>query len=447
MMNDNRMTLVLTNATIVDPISKTLVPNCSVVVKNERIAYVGKSGGAVYESGATVVDCKNKFLLAGLVDAHVHLQATNYRGPTQEKPVPELIAKRDKEGIISKLHSYLYCGVTSVYDSGNDADTIYELRGEERAKKIQSPRIFCTGHIVTCTGGHGSPMIAAIDSMPGDQSKLDAYLSREPDFVKVTYDEHNWGIRPLIPVLDKETLRAIIAYCHSKKIRVTSHISNETRAREAIDCGVDSLAHPIIQSPVTPEFIWLLSEKRIPMATTLAIGERYSRLADHPEFLDEPLFASCFTVEERHNLKTEESEKQRKNRWAQWMKIMTPVAQENLRQMQEAGVIIAAGTDLSSGPDYHRELELLQAGGIAPFDIIVDASYNAALYLNKEKELGSIEPGKLADMILVDEDPTKDINNLKKISLVVKNGDVVDMSKLNLPINKKNLVPASGSLA
>ena len=430
------MNLFLTNATIVDPISKTLKPNSSVLTRNDRIIRVSGSNSPG-DSTVDVIDCRNKFIIPGLIDAHVHLQSKGHEAPTQEKPVPDFLTKKDKGGIISRLHSYLYCGVTSVYDSGNDADLVYELRADERAKRIKSPRIFCTGSIVTCSGGHGSPMIVAVDTMPGDLAKLDAFLARQPDLVKVTYDEHNWGIRPLIPILNKDTLRAIISYCHSKKLRVTSHVSNEMRAREAVDCGVDALAHPIIQSPATPEFMWLISEKRIPMATTLAIGERYSRLADHPEYLDEPLYASCFSTEDRNWLKTEESEKQKKNRWAQWMKIMTPVAQENLRQMQEAGVIVATGTDLSSGPDYHRELELLQLGGISPFDIIVDATYNASIYLNKEKELGSIEAGKLADMIVVDEDPTKDINSLKKISVVVKDGEVVDRSKLDLPVNNQ----------
>jgi len=120
-----------------------------------------------------------------------------------------------------------------------------------------------------------------------------------------------------------------------------------------------------------------------------------------------------------------------------WMKVMTPVAQENLRRLQAEGGIISTGTDLTSGPDYQRELELLQESGISPFDVIVAATYNGALFLSKESEMGSITQGKLADMVLLDEDPTKDVRNIKTVSWVVKNGDVVDKTKLDLPINNQ----------
>ncbi|MDG6921691.1 MAG: amidohydrolase family protein [Nitrososphaerota archaeon] len=431
------MSLVLTNATVVDTISRKLSPNLSVVVEGNRIVDVSQGRPKSLPSDSDVIDCGRKFLLPGLMDMHIHLHGRYHAGPTQEKPVPTFFSKSEDSELVSRLHSFLYCGVTTVYDAGNFAETIFKLREQERSGKITSPRIFCAGSIVTSPGGHGSGLSTDISSLPLDNKKLDDHLSKSPDIVKVTYDEHNWGIRPLIPILDMETLRKIVDYCHSKMFRVTSHVSNETRAREAIACGVDALAHPVIQSPITEEFVWLLSEKRIPVVSTLAIGERYSRLADNPEYLDQKLYADCMDEEERTELKTVESTKQKSNRWAMWMKTMTPVAQENLKRLMEGGAVVAAGTDLSFGPDFHRELELLQAGGISPMDVIVAATINAAKFLWKERDLGSIEAGKLAGMVLVDEDPSRDVNNLKKISAVVKDGKLIDRSKLDLPVNKK----------
>jgi imidazolonepropionase-like amidohydrolase len=234
-----------------------------------------------------------------------------------------------------------------------------------------------------------------------------------------------------------DTLRKIVDYCHSKKFLVTIHTSNELRSREAIACGVDSLAHPVIQSPVTDEFLWLLSHKRIPVVSTLTIGDRYSRIAEHPEYLEEKSYRDCYSESELAYLKIEESEKQKKNRWAMWMKVMIPVAQENLKRLQAEGGIISTGTDLTSGPDYQRELELLQESGISPFDVVVAATYNGAIFLSKESELGSITQGKLADLVLLDEDPTKDVRNIKSVSSVVKNGEVIDKTKLDLPVNNR----------
>lgn len=117
------------------------------------------------------------------------------------------------------------------------------------------------------------------------------------------------------------------------------------------------------------------------------------------------------------------------------MKLMTPVAQENLRKIHEAGGVLALGTDQTNGAAVHREMELLVAAGIAPLDVIRIATFNAARFLGKEDQLGTIEEGKLADMVLLNADPLQDINNAKDIHMVIKNGSVVDRDKLQLPVN------------
>jgi len=106
--------------------------------------------------------------------------------------------------------------------------------------------------------------------------------------------------------------------------------------------------------------------------------------------------------------------------------------------VHEAGGVIALGTDQSIGPAAHRELELLVQGGISPLDAIRIGTLNAAIVLNKDQEIGSIEEGKLADLVLLNADPLANINNIKKIHTVIKDGKIIDRSKLNLPINKKD---------
>jgi imidazolonepropionase-like amidohydrolase len=432
------MNLLLTNATLVDVLSKKLQSHANVLIKDHRIVEISIT--SIEEDTVDLeIDCKGKYLLPGLMDMHIHLHAGFQTGPTLEKPVPnELIPGSSGPGLISRLHSYLYCGVTSVYDAGNDAPKIFSLRKQERENSIISPRIFCAGSIVTCPGGHGNELGIEIASLPLDLPKLDQLLDNGPDLVKITYDEHGWNVRPMIPILSMQTLRDIVEHCHNRKFRVTVHTSNEIRGREAIACGVDCLAHPVIQSPVNPEYNWLLAEKHIPMVSTLTIGDRYPRLASTPEYLDQSLYKDCIPSAEREQMKTEESKKQKTNPSAVWHSVMGPIAQINLKMLVESGGILVTGTDMSSGPDYHRELELLQNGGINPFDIIVAATHNAAYFLSRTQELGAVHVGKLADLILVDEDPTKDVNNLKKISLVVKNGTVIDRRKLDLPVNANN---------
>ena len=195
------------------------------------------------------------------------------------------------------------------------------------------------------------------------------------------------------------------------------------------------MSHPVIVGPVSDGFANLMGAKKIPMATTLTIGENYSRLAEHPEYLDQPLYRAVLTKEEIAQLKTKTRQEYRDRTWTWWMKLMTPVAQENLRKIHAAGGILALGTDQTNGAAVHREMELLAAAGIPALDVIRIATLNAAKFLGKEKQLGSIEEGKLADMVLLSADPAADINNSKQIHLVIKNGNLVDRGKLNLPVN------------
>jgi imidazolonepropionase-like amidohydrolase len=114
------------------------------------------------------------------------------------------------------------------------------------------------------------------------------------------------------------------------------------------------------------------------------------------------------------------------------MKLMTPIAQENVRKIDAAGGVVACGTDQSSGPATQRELELLAAAGIPPLEVIRIATYNSAVFLGKADQLGSVQEGKLADLVLLQASPATDINNTKSIVFVMKGGQIIDESQLPL---------------
>lgn len=432
------MNLLLRDTNYLDINHRTIVPGTSVRVVDGVIDQVGADRDVMASPGDEVIDGAGRYLLPGLIDTHVHIHGEPHRGPTDAEPVPgEPVAAdtdRTRHEMHARLNGFLYCGVTSIYDAGNDQDLMFALRDDERAGRITAPRIFCTGAFVTATGGHGSTLgsVTAIDSLPADLPKLRAHLARRPDLLKITYDEHNWGVRPLIPILSTELMSEIILHAHQAKIRVTVHVSNEAHAREAVACGADALAHPVIQSPVTDEFVWLLAVKGIPVATTLAIGERYFRLADDPSFLDDPLYRHCLSLAEREELSTAEHERQRSNRWADWMRVMTPIAQDNLRRLSTAGGVVATGSDLSLGPDLHREMELLQTAGLPPWDVLKSATEHGARYLGMQEILGSVRSGYQADLILVDDDPTEDVSRVGSVSMVMKSGTILDRAALQV---------------
>lgn len=423
-------TLLIENVTLIDGTGRPPVAGASVLIDGDRIKQISRNS-IDSPSKTRRIDGTGQYLIPGLMDMHIHL-----RGGVEVTP-EGLKTSHDRAKGIRALHSYLYAGVTSIYDAGNDSDYILKLREDERGGDIVSPRIFATGAIVTYPGSHGSGELSTlVDSWPEAIPALDAHIARKPDILKLTYEERGWGARPMIPILPVDLMQRIISYYNDRGIRTTVHASSEYRARQAIFAGIDTLAHPIIQGPISDDFARLMGAKKIPMVSTLTIGENYSRLAEHPEYLDEPLYRATLTSEEIEILKTEKRKEYQERKWTWWMKIMTTIAQENVRKINAAGGVLVAGTDQSSGPALHRELELMADAGIPASDIIRIATLNGAIFLGKERELGSIEEGKIADMVLLAADPTADINNTKKIVQVIKGGQVINRSKLNLPINK-----------
>jgi imidazolonepropionase-like amidohydrolase len=437
---------VIENVTLVDGTGQPKQTSMSIGVEDGRITFVTPTAAAPQASGRRL-DGTGRYLIPGLIDAHIHLKGARGgdgrrmvgvdRTNPQAAPPPEQQAAMDAEAAreagVQALASFLYSGVTSVYDAGNVPEHILRLRTEERAGQILSPRIFATGNIVTYPGSHGSQNALQIDNWTEDRPALIRYLEEQkPDVVKLTLDEHGWGTRPLISLLPLDLMQEIILEVNRHGIPTTAHTSSELRATEAIFAGIDSLAHPVIQGPITEEFAKLMAAKRIPMATTLTIGEGYSRLVEHPDYLDQPLYQASYSPAEIEELRTTTLPAWRERGWTWWMKVMTPVAQENMRMIDAAGGIIAIATDQTLGPAVHREMELLQAAGVPAERIVTIATLNGARHLGMEDELGSVEPGKLADMVLLSADPTADIDNAKQIVWVMKAGQLVDEDRLPL---------------
>ena len=413
--------LIIDHVTVIDGTGRAPQPDMAVIIDGAQIAAVIPSQLAGSETGRRI-DARGKYLIPGLMDVHIHLRG----------------ADTNRGDALAALGSYLYSGVTTVFDAGNSKDLILPLRAEERAGKIQAPRIFATGNSITYPGSHGDRISIGITDFEKDKALLDAHIAQQqPDMLKLMMEEEGWGSRPMIPLLTADLVEKITRYYNQHGIRTTVHVSNEFRALEAIYAGVDTLAHPVIQGPVSDSFVKLMAAKKLPFASTLTIGENYGRLADHPEYLDQPLYAATLSAEERNKLKTQTRAEYQSRMWTAWMKLMTPVAQENIRKIHAAGGVVACGTDQSSGPAVHRELELLTAAGIAPLDVIRIATYNSAVFLGKADQLGSVQAGRLADLVLLNADPVASVDNAKAIAFVMKNGEIVDESKLPLAGGKQ----------
>ena len=421
--------LVVSHITLLDGTGGAALENAWVQVTGERISAIGTGSPP---SSSTTIDGSGQFLIPGLIDSHVHLGGGRIRA--ESSGVTEEISTR-RAAAVTSLHGYLYNGVTTVYDSGNFDDFIYPLRAAERAGEIVSPRIFVTGGVVAFPGGYGAGPGSTLIASPDDFSALDRHLDSEPDMVKFILDPQGRRGIPESPTFTLELLRQTIAHVHTRGIRTTVHIPTEKEARLAIEAGIDALAHPPARAELSDAFPAYAREKSIPISTTLTVFGNIARVANNPEMFDTSLYQATLSEKERTRQKTSERERYISSGMSSFFARMLPSMMEHLRAMHEGGAILALGTDRSYGPTVHQELGLLIEAGIPPSDALKMATLNAAIYLGKENELGSIEVGKLADMVILSGNPTVDISQAQNVVAVIKGGEQIDLSALDLPVN------------
>jgi imidazolonepropionase-like amidohydrolase len=425
--------LLIRDVTLFDGTGKPAVMNADVLVKDGKVAQV--STERLKARGATVVDGTGKFLIPGLMDSHIHLPG----GQTGSVVAAgERKMTMDKTTGTRVLHGYLYSGVTSVYDAGNNTDYIFAMRDDERKGKMISPRIFAGGGTVSVPGGYGAgPGAIKVVSLEQAKPELDARFARGPDMLKLILDRQGMFANKAVPTFSEQLLKQVVDYAHANNVRTTIHIAAEWDAEQAINTGVDTLAHPVVRSILNEEFVKLAAERKIPISTTQAVFNNIARVADDPGFFDEALFVAVMEPEERERGKGAERQRYITSGMAPMFKLMTPYATENIGRLHKAGAVLALGTDRAFGPAVHQELELLAKAGISAFDCIRIATLNNAIYLGREKDMGSIEPGKWADMVLLNADPSLDVKNFRAIAAVFKGGERINMAKLDLPVNRK----------
>lgn len=407
-------------------------PDMTVIVEGARISGVFPDGQAVLPRGAKRIDGTGKFLIPGLMDLHLHVLG----GGAWKDSSAQSGKAIDFDVGVSTLQGFLYYGFTTIFDAGNNPDFILPLRERERSGKIVSPRIFATGQLLTYPGSWSVGYAGiAVHDWPETTKELDLQISRKPDLQKITVEARGVGPNPLIPSLPAELLKREIDYLHERGVRAVVHISNEIAARAAIEAGADTLAHIPSVGVITPEFAELAGRSRVPMQTSLSVFDEISNLDAGTDFLRTPEYQATVSAEE---IPAREKSRTRYVGlgWPIWFKTILPFAKRNVKMIHDAGGILVLGSDRTFAPSALRELELIVESGINPLEAITIASLNGAIFLDREKDLGSVEEGKLADLVLLNADPTANIRNVREIALVMKNGDIIDRSKLDLPINR-----------
>ena len=424
-------------ATIITATGSPTIRNGTIVIENGRIRAVGPRNEVQVPKGAQLIDARGKWIIPGLIDAHVHFSQSG--GLYTRPDIIDLRKWRPyskemdwiKERLPYTFERYIASGITGVVDCGGPMWN-FEMR-DIAAKTTKAPRVAVAGPLIATmlppTTDPSDPDIVKPNSPNEARELVRKQLERQPDLIKL------WWVREPGDNLNQQIqiMSAAIDESKSHGVRVAVHATELDTAKAALKAGADILVHSVSDTLVDTEFINLLKSRDIIYMTTLWVEDGYRMVLNRQVVLND--FEQ--KVGDPEVIAT----------WGDLAKIPAneipggvpqippgpkrPVAYDNLALLESAGVRIVGATDAGNigtlhGPSLHREFEMMAAAGMRPMDIIVSATKNAAAVMGKQADVGTLEKGKYADLVILDADPIADIKNTRKIYKVMKAGEFVN---------------------
>jgi imidazolonepropionase-like amidohydrolase len=415
-------TVVFQHARVIDGSGARPLDDVTLVVTDGRIGTMRTGVMLKMPAGTTVVDARGKTILPGLISDHSHLGITD---GTNSQP-----KNYNRENIQRELRQWQRYGVTTVNSLGLNQPLFYELQRETHAGTLAGADIFGADRGIGVADG-APPMDVAEDQVyrpatPEEARRdVDEMAARKPDFIKVWVDDFHHSVpRKMPPAM----YLAVIDEAHGKGLRVAAHVYYLKDAKQLVSDGADVIAHGVRDAPVDDAFIALLRQKGAWYIPTLGLDESFYAYAERSAWTqttfvsagEQPALAAQF-ADPAWQAKALEPKALAMN------KASLKTNQANLKRLYDAGVHIGFGTDSGATPlripgvAEHRELKLIVDAGLTPLQAIALATGNAARLL-KLDDRGTIAPGKRADLLIVDGDPSVDIAVIDRIDSVWQNG-------------------------
>jgi imidazolonepropionase-like amidohydrolase len=403
--------LLVHAGTLIDGRADTPRREVTIVVEGERIADV-VAGYRPAGAGESVLDLRGLTVLPGLIDLHVHLGMQLSPGVYIERFTlnPADLAYQ----AASHARTTLRAGFTTVRNLGDGYNVTVSLRDAIRRGLVEGPRVFTAGKSLATTGGHADPTNGFADAIEGDPGPKEGVVNGPEDAKKAVRQRYKDGAdlikltatggvlslarNPDNPQFTEEELRAVVATARDYGFPVTVHAHGAEGMKRAIRAGVDSIEHG---TRLDDEVVSLMLERGTYLVATLSAGRYTGEMAKIPGWLPEVVRPKAATL--------------------------AAVGAAGFAKAYKAGVKIAFGTDCGVSPhgDNAKEFVYMVEAGMPPMKAIQAATLEAARVLRAEAELGSIEQGKLADLVAVRRDPLAEIAALQDVAFVVKGGVVV----------------------
>ena len=413
---------VLTNVNVINGTGASPQPNSTLVIEGDRIRSIG-TGKAEAPANAKTVDLHGQTIMPLMICAHGHLGLL--------KGTSASTANITEDNIRRQRLRYQDYGVGAVLSMGTDGAKFAEFREASRNNKWPGADYYSAGNGMGAVDGAPPLQMGFLNVLrpktPDEARKfVDQQAPLKPDFVKFWVDDF-WGQFP--KKLSPDIYAAIIDEAHKQGLRTAAHVYHLDDARTMVASGVDVLAHSIRDAGVDDALIAEMKQRNVAYIPTLSLDDFGFAYGDSPKWLNDPFFCTALEPGVFGMITSPDYKaKTRGNKVTAAEAEALPVALKNLKKIYDAGILVALGTDSGATPlrvqgfAEHMELALMAQSGLTPLEAITVATKNAAQLLRVSDQYGTLEPGKKANFMVLEKDPSQDIHNTQTIRAVWKNG-------------------------
>jgi imidazolonepropionase-like amidohydrolase len=419
---DAQQVTLLKNVNVIDGTGAATQRNRTVIIEGDRIRSIG-SGQADTPGGVKTIDMHDQTIMPLIINTHGHLGML--------KGTSSSTANQTEHNFRRQLLRYQDYGIGAVLSMGTDGPKFAEIREASRSGKWPGADMYSAGNGMGAKDGVPPLDMGFINILrPETPDEARKYVAQQapgkPDFIKFWVDDF-WGQFP--NKLSPEIYKAIIDEAHKHGLRAAAHMYHLEDARSLVADGVDVLAHSIRDGEIDDALLADMKKHHVAYIPTMSLDDFAFAYADSPAWIKEPFFLAALDPGVLEMITSPGYKaKARANKVTEAEEAALPIAMKNLKTIYDVGILVALGTDSGATPirvqgfAEHAELALMVKAGLTPMQAIGVATKNAAELLRVSDQYGTLEPGKKANFIVMDKDPSQDIHNTQSIRAVYKNG-------------------------
>lgn len=416
--------VLLKDATVIDGNGGTPLLHTDILIQGDTIASIGQHLEA---AGVKEISLSGKTIMPALISSHVHVGTL--------KGTTTTAANYTRENILAQLKKYENYGVLNILVMGTDRPLLFNsgLRDSSMNGLMPGARLHSAGY------GFGVPQAAPPIDFGMDNvyrpataaqvpAQMDSLAKLHPAVVKFWLDDFFGKFKKM----DPEVYKAIIHEAHQHHIRAAAHAYYLSDARKLVADGIDIIGHSIRDSVIDDQLIQEMKAKHVAYIPTLSLDEYAYIYARKPEWINNSFFTSSLETGVYKMITSDKYQQDLKNSpaYAKNEKAFK-TALLNLKKLFDTGVLVAMGTDSGATPiraqgfSEHLELELLVQAGLTPLQAITVGTKNSSVLMQISSKFGTIEKGKIADLLILKDNPEKNIKNTRSIDAVYKAGKEV----------------------